>query len=152
MSTNSLFPDKPHKDLSYCKFVLDENNKKWICTICNNFISQQLVGDNPPYAICRKSKISFVNKKNVLESPASGVGTALKGLLNKIGIKATPNCSCNKRAKIMDQNGIEWCENNIDIILGWLKEEAVKRKLPFLEIGAKILIKKAISDAKKNNK
>jgi hypothetical protein len=82
----------------------------------------------------------------------NGVGTELKRLLNKIGIKASPTCSCNKRASLMDKNGIQWCENNIDTIIGWLKEEATKRKLPFIDMAGKILVKKAISNAKKNAK
>lgn len=80
----------------------------------------------------------------------SGVGTELKKLLSKIGINATPNCSCNSRAKLMDDNGIAWCENNIDTIVGWLKEEATKRKLPFVDIAGRILVKKAIKNAKNN--
>ena len=50
----------------------------------------------------------------------------------------------------MDNNGIEWCENNIDTIIGWLKEEATKRKLPFIDMAGRMLVKKAISNAKKN--
>jgi predicted Zn-dependent protease len=80
---------------------------------------------------------------------SSGPGTELKKLLGKIGIKASANCSCNQRAALMDTNGIEWCENNIDTIVGWLKEEATKRKLPFVEYAAKLLINRAISNAKK---
>lgn len=83
---------------------------------------------------------------------SSGPGNELKKLLSKIGIKASPNCSCNKRAALMDANGIEWCENNIDTIVGWLKEEATKRKLPFIDMAGRILVKKAISNAKKNAK
>jgi len=83
-------------------------------------------------------------------SPSSGVGTELKKLLSKIGIKATPNCSCNKKAATMDTNGIEWCENNIDTIVGWLKEEATKRKLPFVDMAGRILVKRAIKNARKN--
>jgi hypothetical protein len=79
-----------------------------------------------------------------------GAGTELKKLLGKIGIKASPSCSCNKRAIVMDNNGIEWCENNIDTIIGWLKEEATKRKLPFIDMAGRMLVKKAISNAKKN--
>jgi hypothetical protein len=83
------------------------------------------------------------------QTPISGVGTELKKLLGKIGIKATPNCSCNKKALLMDTNGIEWCENNIDTIVGWLKEEATKRGLPFIDMAGRILVKKAIKNAKK---
>lgn len=79
----------------------------------------------------------------------SGVGTELKKLLSKIGIVATPNCECNKRAKTMDDNGVRWCENNIDTIVGWLREEASKRKLPFIDNLGKLLVRKAITNFKK---
>jgi hypothetical protein len=79
-----------------------------------------------------------------------GAGTELKKLLKKIGITASPNCSCNARAKTMDNNGIEWCEKNIDTIIGWLKEEATKRGLPFIDMAGRILVKKAIKNAKKS--
>jgi hypothetical protein len=82
-------------------------------------------------------------------SNTHGAGTELKKLLGKIGIKSSPTCSCNKRAALMDANGTEWCENNIDTIVGWLKEEATKRKLPFVEYAAKLIIKRAVSNAKK---
>jgi hypothetical protein len=50
----------------------------------------------------------------------------------------------------MDDLGTNWCEKNIDTIVGWLKEEATKRGLPFIEIIARIIIKLAIKRAKKN--
>lgn len=79
-----------------------------------------------------------------------GAGTELKKLLKTIGITASPTCSCNARARKMDENGIEWCENNIDTIVTWLREEATKRKLPFVDMAGKILVKRAIKNAKKN--
>ena len=84
------------------------------------------------------------------EEPTQGVGTELKKLLSYINIKATPNCSCNKRAKYMDSKGIDWCKNNKDLICDWLKEEAGKRKLPFLPFVGKKLIDMAIYRAEKN--
>ena len=74
----------------------------------------------------------------------NGVGSILKSLLRKIGITATPNCSCNRRAAEMDKLGPQWCRDNIDAIVGWLKEEAVKRNLPFVEFAAKKLVQLAI--------
>lgn len=79
----------------------------------------------------------------------TGPGTQLKKLLSYIGIKATPNCSCNHRANIMDYHGPEWCEQNIDKIIGWLKEEADKRQLLFVDSLARLLIKKAIKNSRK---
>lgn len=85
----------------------------------------------------------------------SGPGTELKKLLSKIGIVSKPNCSCNQRARIMDQNEKKepgWCEKNIETICNWLQEEANKRKLPFLRSAGKILIRRAISNYKNINK
>lgn len=80
----------------------------------------------------------------------AGAGTQLKKLLAKVGIKSTENCSCNARAKLMNAHGIEWCEENISEIVGWLKEEANKRRLPFLAFPTKILVQRAIAIAKRN--
>lgn len=81
--------------------------------------------------------------------PTQGPGTELKRLLAKVGIKAQPNCSCNRRARIMDEHGIEWCERNMDEIVGWLREEATKRKLPFMDAAGRMLVKRAIRNAKR---
>jgi hypothetical protein len=104
-----------------------------------------IVDENHPL-YPKESKFSPISQQII----KTGAGTELKKLLGKIGIKASPSCSCNKRAIVMDNNGIEWCENNIDTIIGWLKEEATKRKLPFIDMAGRMLVKKAISNAKKN--
>jgi hypothetical protein len=79
----------------------------------------------------------------------SGPGTELKALLKTIGIVASPTCSCNKRAKVMDEKGCDWCEEHIDEIDGWLAEEAKKRKLPYISLAGKTLIRLAIRRARK---
>lgn len=78
-----------------------------------------------------------------------GPGTELKALLKAIGIVAKPNCSCNRRAQVMDEKGCDWCEENIDQIDGWLAKEAKKRKLPYLSLAGKTLIRLAIRRARK---
>lgn len=81
-----------------------------------------------------------------------GPGTELKKLLAKIGIHATEACSCSARARIMDDREASepgWCAANLDEIVGWLREEATKRQLPFIEAGARLLVKRAIANAKK---
>jgi hypothetical protein len=82
----------------------------------------------------------------------AGPGTELKALLKYIGIVATPNCSCNARAAEMDRREAEtpgWCAENIETILDWLKEQADARGLPFVRMGAKVLVRRAISNARK---
>ena len=84
--------------------------------------------------------------------PPPGPGTELKALLKKVGITASPGCSCNKRAQVMDENESKepgWCEANLETICDWLQEEATKRKLPFIRMAAKILVRQAIRNARK---
>lgn len=84
------------------------------------------------------------------QTKSHGPGTELKKLLSKIGITATPTCACNARAREMDAIGPDECEKRIDEIVGWLKEEATKRNLPFIDYAGKMLIKRAIKNARKN--
>lgn len=86
--------------------------------------------------------------KVLRQRPAAGPGTELKKLLARVGITATPTCSCNARARTMDANGCEWCEANIGQIVGWLREEATKRGLPFVDMAGRVLVKRAISNAR----
>jgi hypothetical protein len=83
------------------------------------------------------------------QPPANGPGTELKKLLKLIGITASPTCSCNARARTMDTNGCDWCEANLDEIVGWLREEATKRKLPFVDMAGRVLVRRAIHNARK---
>lgn len=84
--------------------------------------------------------------------PFDGAGTYLKKYLSRIGITATPTCSCNAKAQHMDVMGVKWCEDNVDLIVSWLKEEATNRNLPFVDLPARMLVKHAISSAKKAEK
>jgi hypothetical protein len=81
--------------------------------------------------------------------PTYGPGTELKKLLARVGITATPDCSCNARAAEMDRQGVEWCEANLDTIVGWLREQAEARGLPFLDLAGRLLVRRAISNARK---
>jgi hypothetical protein len=84
-----------------------------------------------------------------LEADPNGAGSILSKMLSYIGIKASPTCSCKKRAAEMNNRGNNWCEENLDTILLWLKEESNKRKLPFVESIAKLMVKKAIKMSRK---
>ena len=102
-----------------------------------------IVGDE---ILERPCKDSIISKNKCL------AGSELKALLSSIGITSSPTCSCNSRANEMDRNGCDWCEQNIDLIVGWLREEATIRGLPFIDIAAKILVKRAINNARRNKK
>jgi hypothetical protein len=85
-------------------------------------------------------------------APTHGPGTELKKLLKRVGITATPNCSCNARAAKMDEEEAKepgWCEAHLDEIVGWLREEAGKRGMPFLDMAGRLLVRRAISLARR---
>jgi hypothetical protein len=85
-------------------------------------------------------------------APPNGPGTELRKLLSSIGITATPNCKCNARVKHMDAMEAQepgWCERNIDTVVGYLREAAADRGLPFLDLPARLLVRRAISNARK---
>jgi hypothetical protein len=82
--------------------------------------------------------------------PTHGPGTELKKLLARVGITAAPDCACNDRAAEMDRQGVEWCEANLDTIVGWLREQAEARGLPFLDVAGRLLVRRAISNARRN--
>ena len=83
-----------------------------------------------------------------------GTGTQLEKLLRIVGITEKENCKCGQHAFVMNSEGPDWCEKNIKTIIGWMKEEAQKRKLKLLfnEKLATLLVKRAIKNARKKLK
>ena len=78
-------------------------------------------------------------------------GAALKAILAgwPFYIVAGQDCKCTSRAAYMDQMGCDWCEANIDEIVGWLRESAAERGLPFLDVAGRVLIRRAIANARR---
>jgi hypothetical protein len=103
---------------------------------------KELLGDHPQAYL-------QAHLPRTLDSDPHGPGTILSGMLEAVGIKTAPNCSCKKRAVIMNAEGNDWCEANIDTVLDWLKEEANKRGLPFVRMGAKLIVQRAISKSRR---
>jgi hypothetical protein len=96
----------------------------------------------PPVATCRRTTEPETQSRPL-------PGTALKSLLATIGITAAPNCSCQRHAAEMDARGCDWCEDNLDTIVSWLREEATKRGLPFIDAAGRLLVRRAISNARR---
>lgn len=111
---------------------------------------------SPDYDFLQKkySPLEFDKRLQFFKKLCGGPGMELKKILAKWPWKivATKNCSCNARAKTMDSKERQepgWCIKNIDTIVGWLREEANKRRLPFINFVGKLLVKKAISNHNK---
>jgi hypothetical protein len=148
----------------YCNYI--NINDKWVCGQCGTTINQKITNNKKPFSLCKihinnkyitdnvllKKGTPFGFSDNVsvpIKYPENGPGTELKKILSYIGITPTQSCNCNKRANTMNAWGADKCNENIDIILDWLKEEADSRKLPFIRSLAKVLVKKAIKNSKK---
>ena len=84
-------------------------------------------------------------------TPASGPGTELKKLLAAWPFRfvAGDDCKCKQRARYMDQMGCDWVEANIEECVGYLRESAADRGLPFLDAAGRLLIRRAIGNARK---
>jgi predicted Fe-S protein YdhL (DUF1289 family) len=76
-------------------------------------------------------------------------GTALSSILSRLGITYTPDCPCRSHVAMMDAWGCDECERRIDEIVGWLREEAGKRGLPFLDAVGRMVVRRAIKNARK---
>lgn len=76
-----------------------------------------------------------------------GAGTELHKLLQKIGLREREGCKCKSHVNQMDREGIVWCRAHVDTIVGWLKEEAKRRGLPFVRPLAKRIVMWAIRNA-----
>lgn len=106
--------------------------------------------DHPAYP--RTAKPGFVSlqpEPSASPLPTHGPGTELETLLATIGITASFGCACNRRAIYMNEQGCDWCEANIDMIVGWLREAAAERGLPFLDMAGRLLVRRAIRNARK---
>jgi hypothetical protein len=108
--------------------------------------------DHPAYP--RTPKPGFVPPQPEPAPPKPhGPGTELKALLAgwPFRIVATADCKCTSRANYMDAKGCDWCESpdGMAEIMGFLRESAEERGLPFLDLPARLLVRRAIANARK---
>lgn len=84
-----------------------------------------------------------------MEEDPNGPGTTLSKMIKSLGIVMSDSCSCRRHALEMNAKGNDWCEQNIDTIVGWLKEEANRRGLPFVDMIGKLMVGRAIKKSRK---
>jgi hypothetical protein len=84
--------------------------------------------------------------------PTSGPGTELSRLLKRIGIEPTPTCACRAKAQQMDAWGCDECSKpeRIEEVVKVMREEAAARGLPFFDVAGRLLVRRAISNARRN--
>ena len=103
--------------------------------------------EHPAYP--REPKPGFVPPQPEPAPPSDGPGAELHALLGRFGLTASGDCKCNQRARYMDEQGCDWCEANLDEIVGWLRESAAERGLPFLDAAGRMLVRRAIHNARR---
>lgn len=103
---------------------------------------ESMLGDNPA------AYIRSLYPKTLEEHP-NHPGTILSKMIKSVGIQMTDSCSCKRHALEMNEKGNDWCEQNIDTVVGWLREEAKRRGLPFMDTLGKLLVGRAIKKSRK---
>lgn len=84
-----------------------------------------------------------------MEEHPNGPGTVLSKMIKSLGIVMSDSCSCRRHAIEMNSKGNDWCEQNVDTIVGWLREEAKRRNLPFIDMVGKLMVNRAIKKSRK---
>ena len=105
--------------------------------------------DHPAYP--RHPKPGFESPQPAPAAPSHGPGTELSKLLKRFGIEPTPTCACRAKAAEMDAWGCDECSKpeRIEEVVGVMREEAKARGLPFVDMAARFLVKRAIHNARK---
>jgi len=158
-----MLPYQPLSPSQAC--ALESKEDHWECRRCGTKIRRSLVSAGVPFLVCRKPEFSSADVLPVQESAgeswkrvdrvdrsAGGVGTELTKLLHKIGITHKPGCQCGSRAALLDKMTPEQVAEKTDTVVGWMREEANRRGLPFLDLPARLLVKRAIRNARKSQK
>ena len=120
----------------FCTFVVLENKGEAFCVRCFK---------HAKHKVGRK----IVSRCRVVNDNFGTSGTHLHRLLSAFGFDATSQCKCTARVARMNEMGNDWCEENIETIVGWLKEEASNRGLPFLNAVGRMLVRRAIANARR---
>lgn len=78
-------------------------------------------------------------------------GTELAKLLKRFGIEPTPTCACRAKAAQMDAWGPDECSKpeRIDEVVAVMRAEAKARNLPFFDAAGRMLVRRAIRNARR---
>jgi hypothetical protein len=126
--------------------MLCESGSSLECKWCNKPLSKAVL------RTCLARSVIWPIGSVVNDRPAyGGPGTELSKLLKRFGIEPTPTCTCRAKAAEMDAWGCDECSKpeRIEEVVGVMREEAKARGLPFVDIAARLLVRRAIANARK---
>lgn len=115
------------------------------CAVCGDYAPDPQIPRN-----CSGPRAD--NRPVVAPPPTHGPGTELSRLLKRIGIEPTPTCQCRAKQQQMDLWGCDEASKpeRIDEVVKVMREEAAARGLPFLDIAGRLLVRRAIANARRN--
>jgi hypothetical protein len=126
--------------MNYCQY--DFENK---CAVCGHVA--------PVSGLVRQCGLSaaWASEKNFQPFMSHGPGTELSKLLKRFGIEPTPTCACRAKAAEMDAWGCDEASRpeRIEEVVAVMREEAAARGLPFIDTVGRMLVKRAIYNARK---
>ena len=131
--------------MSLCNF--DYIDGVATCRLCGRVVRTRF-----PHirAACRAAPdYAATNQAIAAATAGHGPGTELKKLLARWGINAAGDCPCNRHAQQMNLWGCDECERRIEEIVGWLRDEAHRRGLPWIDAAGRLLVRRAISNARR---
>jgi len=103
---------------------------------------------------CRNTVTHLCRADGVPAPPAPpivpGPGTHLASILGRLGLSERPGCRCSAYAAQMNNWGVDGCSERIIEIVGWLRTEAGNRGLPFVDFAGKLLVNRAIANARRS--
>jgi hypothetical protein len=99
---------------------------------------------------CRRAT-QWPNAARKCIADSHGPGTELSNLLKKFGIEPTPTCACRAKAAQMDAWGCDEASKpeRIDEVVAVMRAEAQARGLPFLDAAGRLLVRRAIANARR---
>ena len=130
------------------------NTKDSVCTVClteptrTNYVTASLALNVIPHPRPEDKKY-LINLLKRVELYTEGPGTELKKLLSWFHSPPKKKCKCKDRIQKMNAWGPDKCEEKIETILRWLKHSARIHKVPYFAFAVRIVIKKAIKNARK---
>lgn len=93
--------------------------------------------------------LGISTKRLVEHAPDDGVGFELARLISWFYVDTDPCLICKYRMQKMNVWGPDVCEEKIETILVWLKQAANKRRIPYVDFAVRLLLKKAIANARR---
>jgi hypothetical protein len=159
---------KYYNPAQFCVFADNPDSKNWECVNCPRKISKKATFGKKPVVICNNpskttateptkiypvqnaaTTVGGVVPRHHRTAPTFGVGFELKKVLARIQIDLPATCTCNTRAMLLNDMGIDEVVKISDKIMSWFEDEAHKRAIYFDHDKARKILDISVRRARK---